>query len=110
VLIFLPQSFHSEGRVVYTIFGLLFWDVLFSNVAGAFETPFQSAPLDIATDCFYYARRELIEARLKEIEDGRAPEILARVDDEHREGATQCVGVRWKDFEKHDLVDIVTVS
>lgn len=77
---------------------------------GAFETPFQSAPLDIATDCFYYARREAIDERLQEIRNGQAPEIVARVDDEHREEATQCVGVRWKDFEKQDLVDIVSVS
>ncbi len=80
------------------------------SVPGAFETPFQSAPLDIASECFYFARRDAIEERLTEIQNGKAPEILARVDDEHREKATMCVGVRWDLYDKSDLVQIVTVS
>ncbi|KLO19274.1 hypothetical protein SCHPADRAFT_924671 [Schizopora paradoxa] len=101
------KGFHSEGSIVSTIFGLLFWDIIFLNVPGAFETPYQSAPLDIASECFYFARRDAIEARLKDIENGKAREILARIDDEHREKATMCVGVRWDIYEKSDLVEIV---
>ena len=80
------------------------------SVPGAFETPYQSAPLDIASESFYFARKESIEARLREIRNGEAPEILARVDDEHREKKPVCVGVRWDEFTKQDLVEIVTVS
>ena len=102
--------FHSEGSIVSTIFGLLFWDILFSSVPGAFETPYQSAPLDIATECFFFARRKEIEDRLREIEEGKAPEILAHTDENFRENNTMCVGVRWREFSKQDLVEIVTVS
>ena len=103
-------SFHSEGSIVSTIFGLLFWDILFSSIPGAFETPYQSAPLDIATECFLFARRHAIEERLREIENGKAPEILSQTDDKFRENNTMCVGVRWNEFSKQDLVEIVTVS
>lgn len=104
------SSFHSEGRIVATIFGLLFWDILFSQVPGAFETPYQSAPLDIAEETFFYARREVIEARLAEIEAGRAADIVEKVDVEQREKGAMCVGVRWDAFERADVVDITRVS
>ena len=91
------------------IWGLLFWDILFSPVPGVFETPYQSAPLDIATECFFFARREVIEARLREIEEGKGPEILGRTDEKYRGNNTMCVGVRWNDYSRQDLVEIVTV-
>jgi len=89
---------------------LLFWDILFADVPGAFETPYQSAPLDIAEDCFYYAREGLISDRLTEIEQGKARGILKKIDDENRPKGTWCVGVRWDMFEQQDLLEIVDVS
>lgn len=92
------------------LYGLLFWDIIFADVPGAFETPYQSAPLDIADDTFYYARQELIDERLHELkEEGRARDIVASIDAEHREKGTWCVGVRWDAFERDDLLDIVDV-
>ena len=82
---------------------------MFSPVPGAFETPYQSAPLDIATECFFFARKDAIEERLEQIKQGKAAEILAETDDKHRETQTMCVGVRWNDFSRQDLIDIVTV-
>ena len=58
---------HCEGGVWATLFGLLFWSVLFADVPGVFRTPFQSAPLDMCADTFTDARRELVEGRLQEI-------------------------------------------
>ena len=102
-------SFHSEGSIVRTLFGLLFFDIIFAPIPGAFETPYQSAPLDIAEDAFYYARKDLIEARLVEIEAGAAPDIVDRIDTEHREKGTWCVGVRWDLFGRRDLLEVVQV-
>lgn len=100
-------SFHCEGRIVTTLFGLLFWDVIFAPVPGAFETRYQSAPLDLAEDTFYYVRQPLADARLAEIKAGRAAEILEAAYDEHQ--GKMCVGVRWDLFEKEDLLGIVKV-
>ena len=108
-LTFIPR-FHCEGRIVCTLFGLLFWDILFADVPGAFETKYQSAPLDIASDCFYYAREGLIKERLAEIKQGKARQISEKVDNKHRPKGTLCVGVRWDLFTRQDLLEIVDVS
>ncbi len=46
------KGYHSEGGIVTTIWGLLMWDVIFAPVDGAFETAYQSEPLDLRTDSF----------------------------------------------------------
>lgn len=102
--------FHCEGRIVTTLFGLLFWDILFASIPGAFETSYQSAPLDIAEDTFYFSRKNLIDRRLQEIRDGMAPTFIERFDDQHRPTRTWCVGVRWDLFEKQELLEIAKVS
>ncbi|KAH9928150.1 VRR-NUC domain-containing protein [Fomitopsis serialis] len=100
------KGFHCEGRVVTTLFGLLFWDIVFADIPGAFETLYQHAPLDIAEDTFYYARQHLVDQRLEELKSGQGPEILGRFFDEHNEKKTWCVGVQWELFEKSDLLEI----
>lgn len=92
------------------LFGLLFWDVIFESIPGAFETPYQTAPLDIAEDSFYYARKDLMEKRLAAIEAGKGADLVRAVDAKHRASGTWCVGVRWDLFSSEDLVDIVTVN
>ncbi|KAG5653529.1 hypothetical protein H0H81_012470 [Sphagnurus paluster] len=100
------KGFHSETRILTTIFALLFWDIIFADVPGAFETKYQTAPLDLAEDSFYRARKQAIETRLKEIQDkSRAQELLRRHDDAHRDKKTFCVGVQWDMCEQQDLLD-----
>jgi Fanconi-associated nuclease 1 len=104
------KGYHCEGRIVTTLFGLLFWDIIFVPIPGAFETPYQTAPLDIFEDTFYHAREELIEKRLDEISRNNTRQIIQNVDDEHRERGTWCLGVRWDLFPKEDLLEIAEVS
>lgn len=104
------KGYHCEGRIVTTLFGLLFWDIIFAPVPGAFETPYQTAPLDIFEDTFYYAREDLIEKRLDDISTNHARQIIQNVDAEHRERGTWCLGVRWDLFPKEDLLEIAEVS
>ncbi|KAH7889505.1 hypothetical protein F5I97DRAFT_1844717 [Phlebopus sp. FC_14] len=102
------KGVHCETRVLTMLFGLLFWDIIFAQIPGAFETPYQTAPLDIAEDSFYYSRKDLIERRLFDIENGEAADIIQEVDSVHRASGTWCVGVRWDLFNRQDLIDIVT--
>ncbi|EIW84813.1 hypothetical protein CONPUDRAFT_79583 [Coniophora puteana RWD-64-598 SS2] len=102
------KGVHCETSSLLMLFGLLFWDIIFAPIPGAFETPYQSAPLDIADDTFYHSRRGLIETRLSEIKKGEGPEIVARVDAAERERKTWCVGVKWDLFSAQDMQDIVT--
>lgn len=92
------------------LFSLLFWDIIFEPIPGAFETPYQTAPLDIAEDSFYHARKDLMEQRLTAIEAGNGTDLIRQVDAEHRASGTWCVGVQWDLFSSDDLVDIVTVN
>ncbi|KAH9060002.1 VRR-NUC domain-containing protein [Lactarius vividus] len=100
------RGYHCEGRIVTTLFGLLFWDIIFAPIPGAFETPYQTAPLDMFEDTFYLSREEIIEARLDEIGEGKARTIIEDKDNEHRERGTWCLGVRWDLFPKQDLLEI----
>ncbi|CCO26406.1 Fanconi-associated nuclease 1 homolog [Rhizoctonia solani AG-1 IB] len=104
------RGFHSEGAIVLTLFGLLFWDILFAPVLGAFETPYQSAPLDLAHDSFFSSREELINARLEELNNniGSARQIVHSVYSREREREPWCVGVRWDLFEnENDLMEVI---
>ncbi|KZV88299.1 hypothetical protein EXIGLDRAFT_651295 [Exidia glandulosa HHB12029] len=101
------KAVHSEGRIVTSIFALLFWDVLFAPVQGAFETKFQNAPLDMFHDTFFQARKELIESRLAELEANKARTLLETVDDRERPRKTVCIGLRWDMFSKEDLCEVV---
>ena len=103
------SRFHSETRILTTIFGLLFWDVLFADVPGAFETSFQSAPLDMFEETFYYARKELVDKRLAEIRSGRGIEIFQRHDGMYREKKTWCLCVSWDVCSSEDLHEILGV-
>ncbi|TPX46337.1 hypothetical protein CcCBS67573_g10321 [Chytriomyces confervae] len=65
------KGLHSENSVVTTLFGMLFWDMLFDDsVPGVFASPFQDAPLDFNTEFFYAARRSRIDARLANLDLG----------------------------------------
>ncbi|KAJ3225037.1 Fanconi-associated nuclease 1 [Chytriomyces hyalinus] len=65
------KGLHSENSVVTTLFGMLFWDILFDDsVPGVFASPFQDSPLDFNTEFFYAARRIRIDARLANLDLG----------------------------------------
>ncbi|KAJ7072693.1 VRR-NUC domain-containing protein [Mycena amicta] len=101
------KGLHSETQILTTLFGLLFWDIIFAPVAGAFETPWQMGPLDLAEESFYFAREELIKKRLAEIDAGEARTILEANDVRYRENKTSCVGVNWQMCGRDDLLEIV---
>ncbi|KAJ1981969.1 hypothetical protein H4R35_000506 [Dimargaris xerosporica] len=88
------QGYHAENSLYLTLFGLLMWDVLFAPCPGVFETPYQSAPLDLHTDAFYVDRREAIEQHLAYVQTHYAT-VLAETDQRERPRATRCVGVNW---------------
>ncbi|KAI8358125.1 hypothetical protein B0O80DRAFT_495898 [Mortierella sp. GBAus27b] len=58
---------HSENSILSTLFGLLFWDILFSPQPGVFETSYQTEPLDLRTDAFFLQRQDKIMERIENI-------------------------------------------
>ena len=57
---------HAETSTLTTLFGLLFWDIIFEDkqVKNVFVDRFQTRPLDLMSDFFYTNRKELIDSRL----------------------------------------------
>ncbi|KAL8734181.1 MAG: hypothetical protein Q9166_001666 [cf. Caloplaca sp. 2 TL-2023] len=100
------KGYHSEGGIIRTLFGYLFYDVLFTYIPNVFQTPFQTCPLDLHTDAFYPSRFSEINARLNEISNGEGVGILKRVHEEQKDRQTCVVGIDWG-FEIEDLVEIV---
>ncbi|KAK8933447.1 hypothetical protein KSP39_PZI015928 [Platanthera zijinensis] len=95
------QGIHSESGIWMTIFGLLMWGVIFSDVPNVFPSKFQVAPLDLLTDDFYVVRKTEIDSQLEKIHEGMAEEILITSWQLHE--GTSCHGVSWDRFSLSDL-------
>ncbi|KAI9720452.1 MAG: hypothetical protein M1812_002958 [Candelaria pacifica] len=100
------KGYHSEGGIVRTLFGYLFYDVLFVYVPNVFQTAYQTCPLDLHTDAFYPTRVSEVNRRLVEIANGQAESLIRELHEKESENKTCVVGLDWN-FELEDLVDIV---
>eukprot|EP00127_Corallochytrium_limacisporum_P001403 Clim_evm25s55 gene=Clim_evmTU25s55 len=61
---------HCENALLHHLFSVALWDILFMPVDGVFISKYQVAPLDLATEAFYFARQEAIDARLRRFREG----------------------------------------
>ncbi|KAJ2352453.1 hypothetical protein GGF43_003749 [Coemansia sp. RSA 2618] len=84
---------HSENALVTTLFSLLFWDVIFHPLPGVLDTEYQSQPLDMGSEAFYFSRCAMIEQRLAEITAGHVEQPIRDI--YSREHGAECVGVSW---------------
>ncbi|KAL8755292.1 MAG: hypothetical protein Q9199_003758, partial [Rusavskia elegans] len=82
------KGYHSEGGIIRTLFGYLFYDVLFTYIPNVFQTAFQTCPLDLHTDAFYASRFSEINARLNAVSNGEGVGILERVYEREKERQT----------------------
>ncbi len=64
------RVFYLENQFLNGLFGLVFWDIIFSSVDGAFINAYQSAPLDLYHPDFIKNRKGAIEQRVKQIRSG----------------------------------------
>ncbi|KAJ5199481.1 hypothetical protein N7472_004685 [Penicillium cf. griseofulvum] len=95
-----------ERGIVRTLFGYLFYDILFTYVPNVFQTAFQTCPLDLHTDVFYPSRASEINHRLVEITNGDAERIVREIHAREAETQPCAVGLDWS-FDLDDLVEIV---
>ncbi|MDH3336283.1 MAG: exonuclease domain-containing protein [Gammaproteobacteria bacterium] len=58
------QAFRTENLLWRTLFGLLFWDELFTDETAALHSPFEFLPASLANGSFYDQHRDRIEAKL----------------------------------------------
>ncbi len=60
-------GWHLENLLPLGLAGLLFWDVVFAPVPGAFSHPFQTGPRDLFWPDFVRARRARLAARARQL-------------------------------------------
>ncbi|GIZ43588.1 hypothetical protein CKM354_000680700 [Cercospora kikuchii] len=101
------KGYHSEGRILRTLFAYLFFDILFLYIPNVFQTAYQTCPLDLHTDAFYPSRISEVNTRLNEISNGDAARLIRGVWDDHYESQTCVVGLDWT-FELSDLSEIAS--
>jgi len=76
--------YYQENTLVTGLFGLLFWDAIFSPVSGAFFHPFQRGPADLYWPDFYQRRAALFEQGFAALEEGRhIDRILGRFQEKY---------------------------
>jgi len=61
------DGFYAENTLWNGLFGLFFWDIIFSSSIGAFFNPFQRGPKDLFSFEFRHNRQEKITQRLQEL-------------------------------------------
>lgn len=92
-----PAVHYVENTLMNALFGLAFWEQIFTPVAGAFHNPFQSAPADMFSPAFRERRRDAIAARLAAL---RGADIGRELRDAYQRYASfQC---RWVDWRRLD--------
>ena len=98
---------YVENSLMNTLFGLAFWEQIFTPVPGAFHNPYQSVPADMYSRDFLQRRRALLDARLAELRDTGAAAALRRA---YRQYADfQCRWVDWRRVDRELVEAAATV-
>lgn len=69
------EGYYVENSLLRSLFGLVFWDIIFAPVRGAFFHPFQRGPADLNTPDFVLLRQSLIDERFAELDHGIEPRV-----------------------------------
>lgn len=69
---------YVENTLLNGLFGLLCWPAVFAPLPGAFFHPFHQGPADLLSPDFHARRRDLFDACLAELDDGRYRATIAR--------------------------------
>jgi len=87
------SGFFAENWLWKSLFGLAFWDIVFSPVQGAFHHPFQFGPTDLYSPGFRPSREAAIRDRLDSLEANPDPgPDLMRIYEEKKGIANHFVG------------------
>jgi hypothetical protein len=70
--------FYTENALFNSLFGLLFWDTIFSAVPGAFFHPYQFGPADLHHPQFRRRREPAFSALFGQLDTGQYKETILR--------------------------------
>ncbi|KAK0531215.1 hypothetical protein OC835_003754 [Tilletia horrida] len=100
------KGMHCEGGIIRMLFTLAMWDVIFLPVEGAFETKYQSEPLDMRTDAFAIVRKSEVKQRVEEIGATGGLAFIKETDDRERPRKTFACGCNWDRYSLAELLEV----
>lgn len=86
-----------ENQLFCGLFGLYFWDIIFSPQADAFFNPYQFGPRDLWSDTFYPKRKTAIDQRLAVLQHSTNWRDLLRQHSQQKAGLANYF-VNWQLF------------
>ncbi|MFK8031411.1 MAG: exonuclease domain-containing protein [Gammaproteobacteria bacterium] len=61
------RAYHCENALWRMLFGMVFWDMLFSNRTAEIHSPFDTLPQSLATGLFYTSYTSAVDKRLAQV-------------------------------------------
>ena len=102
-----PEVLYVENQLFNALFGLAFWEQIFSPVPGAFQHPYQSIPADMYEQSFREHREDMVNVRLKALSAIPLAGELAGAYD--RYAGYQCRWVNWRRISRDLVVKAATI-
>jgi hypothetical protein len=96
---------YVENTLMNALFGLAFWQQIFTPVPGAFHNQFQSVPADMYGPEFRARRSQALAARLAELRAGDLGQMLLAAHGQY--ASYQC---RWVDWRRLDEALLVSAT
>ncbi|TLU99621.1 VRR-NUC domain-containing protein [Dyadobacter luticola] len=90
------NAFFSENEPWRTLFGLLFWDIIYDTNVQTIHNPFQRIPTDFFLPDFYFKRSDLLKERLAAAHSKEIIDEMVRQTYEEMYGTTNVL-VPWYD-------------
>ncbi|MCO7225805.1 VRR-NUC domain-containing protein [Pleionea sp. CnH1-48] len=98
------DAYWVENSVFCGLFALVFWDVIFADIEGAFFNPFQAAPADFHLPEFISSRQDLVDSALERLQSEQVFESWCRDIFEHKQGVA-CRMMHWPLFEEQHFFE-----
>lgn len=70
------EIYYVENHLIPALWALLYWDVLYAPIQGAFFHPFQAAPKDLYSPNFFARRRPHVDQVARLLDDKRYADII----------------------------------
>ncbi|KAF8770499.1 Fanconi-associated nuclease 1 like protein [Argiope bruennichi] len=94
-----PEGIHGEGSTFHSIYGLLFWDIIYDgNIPDVFISPYQTHPLDLNSETFFQSRKDQILNHLETLRKSSHEEIKEIVKTTWENHHGQASLVAWDHF------------
>ncbi|GAB6032399.1 Fanconi-associated nuclease 1 [Chamberlinius hualienensis] len=104
-----PKGLHAEGSLLVSLFGLIFWDIIYSSgIPDAFRSPHQAFPLDLTSDYFFTNRQIEIERRFEYLSKSSAEKVVALVSKNWKDNEGLVSIVSWNSLNCDDVMSLVS--